>query len=165
MTLPHLIIIIASLIVMLLGLIGVVFPFFPGVIMVWVGFFLYAGITQFKIITFDYLFLATLMVFIAVFLDYVAGYWGTRNFSPSFWGLGGAIVGGVIGSVFGWLPALIVGPFLGAVAGEVFSGKDEIFKIEMKTYTIIGFVGGTLVKISAGVAIIGLFIYKILDRF
>lgn len=165
MTLSHLVIVIVCFLVMLLGLFGIIFPFFPGIIMIWTGFFLYAGITQFKIITFDYLFIATLLTFIAVFLDYVSGYWGTAKFNASAWGLGGAIVGGVLGSVFGWLPALLIGPFLGAVVGEVFSGRDEIFKIELKTYTIIGFVGGTLVKMTAGVAMIGLFVYKIFNYF
>ncbi|PIY96657.1 MAG: hypothetical protein COY66_03600 [Candidatus Kerfeldbacteria bacterium CG_4_10_14_0_8_um_filter_42_10] len=165
MTFSHLIIVIISLVIMLFGLLGVIFPFFPGIIIIWVALFLYSGITQFKIVTLDYLFLATLITFIAIFLDYVAGYWGTKKINASLWGVGGAIAGGILGSVFGWLPALLIGPFVGAMAGEVFSGRDEIFKIEFKTYTIIGFVGGTLVKMSAGVAIIGLFIYKIFQNF
>lgn len=155
----------ATLIIMVMGLLGIVLPFFPGIILIWVGFFLYAGITQFRVITFDYLFLATLFVFIAILLDYIAGYWGTKKFNASIWGIIGAVIGGIIGSIFGWLPALFIGPFVGAIVGEVFSGRDEIFKIELKTYTVIGFISGTLVKMSVGVAIIGLFIYKIIDNF
>ena len=165
MTFSHLVIVIISLLIMLSGLIGVFLPFFPGIILIWVVLFIYSSITQFQVVTLDYLFLATLIAFIALFLDYVAEYWGTKRFNASIWGVGGAIMGGILGSVFGWLPALFIGPFVGAMAGEVFSGRDEIFKIELKTYTIIGFVGGTLIKVSAGVAMIGLFIYKIIQNF
>ena len=161
----HLFIAIISFLVMMFGLLGIIFPFFPSVILIWTGFFLYAGITQFQIITFDYLFLATLLTFVAVFLDYVAAYWGTKKYNATVWGIGGAIIGGAIGSIFHWFPAVLMGAFVGAIVGEVFSGRDEIFKIEFKTYTIIGFVGGTIVKITVGVTMIGLFVYQVVQQF
>jgi uncharacterized protein len=156
---------IACGVVMVIGLLGILFPFFPGIIIMWVAFSLYAGITQFEVIGLDHIFIITLLTFAAFVLEYVSRHWSAHRYSASKWGLIGAITGGLIGSVFGWLPALLIGPFIGAVLGEVYSGRDEAFKIKFKTYTLIGFVGGTIVKLAIGVAIIGIYIYRLFEYY
>ncbi|MBU2235471.1 DUF456 domain-containing protein, partial [Patescibacteria group bacterium] len=128
-------------VIMVIGLLGIIFPFFPGIILMWVAFSLYAGVTQFEVIRLDHILIISLLTFAAFVLEYVSRYWGAHKYNASKWGFVGAILGGIIGSMFGWLPALLIGPFIGAVIGEVYSGRDEAFKIKFKSYTLIGFVG------------------------
>ncbi len=127
----------------------------------WVAFSLYAGITQFEIIGLDHIFIISLLTFAAFALEYISRYWGAHRYNASKWGFIGAVVGGIVGSMVGWLPGLLIGSFVGAVIGEVYSGRDEAFKIKFKSYTLIGFVGGTIVKLTIGVAILGLYIHRI----
>ncbi|MFA6392346.1 MAG: DUF456 domain-containing protein [Patescibacteria group bacterium] len=156
---------IACGVVMVVGLIGTILPFFPGMILMWVSFSLYAGITQFEIIRYDHIFLVTIMIFGTFALDYASRYWGGHKFNASKWGLIGAVIGGLIGSLFGWKIAMIIGPFIGAVVGEVYSGRDGVFKISFKNYSLIGFVGGTIVKLTVGVSILGIYVFNLLEYY
>lgn len=161
-TLAQTIILIVSFIIMAGGLAGIVVPFLPGVILIWSGIFLYAGVTQFQEINFVFLIVITILAFIAIFLDWLSGALGLKRVGASIWGVIGAAVGGLIGSLvgFGWV--IIGGASIGALVGEIIGGKNEIFKIELRTYTIIGYLGGTIIRAAVGVSMIGLFLYKVL---
>jgi uncharacterized protein YqgC (DUF456 family) len=56
-------------------------------------------------------------------LEYAAGAVGTRKFGGSGWAVVGALVGGVIGLFFG-PPGLLIGPVVGAVAGELLKSGE-----------------------------------------
>lgn len=162
-TLAQTIILVVSLIIMAGGLVGIVVPFLPGIILIWTGIFLYAGVTQFQNFGLDFFIIITILAFVAIFLDWLSGMVGTKHVNTSIWGVVGAAAGGVIGSLtgLGWL--IILSAFLGALAGEIIGGKHEIFKIELHTYTIIGYLGGTIIRASIGVSMIGLFLYKVIS--
>lgn len=160
-SLAQTIIFITSFIIMAAGLVGTVFPFIPGIILIWTGIFLYAGITQFQELTLSFLTMITILAFIAIFLDWLSGMWEAKTVRASIWVVVGAVAGGIIGSLVGLVSALIIGTFIGALIGEVLGGRKEIVKIELKTYTIIGFLAGAVVKVAVGVSMVGLFIYKV----
>ncbi|MFA6525744.1 MAG: DUF456 domain-containing protein [Patescibacteria group bacterium] len=158
-------IVIACGVVMVVGLCGVVLPFFPGMVLMWTAFSLYAGITQFQVIGYNHVFLVSLLVIASLALEYLSRFWGGHRYNTSKWGLIGAIIGGMIGSLFGWFMALLIGPFVGAVIGEVYAGRDGVFKITFRNYSLIGFVGGTIVKITIGVAIIGIYVHSLIEYY
>lgn len=160
-TLAQTIILIVAFIIMVGGLVGIVVPFLPGVILIWAGIFLYAGVTQFAVINLEFLIIVTILAFVAIFLDWLLGALGTKKVSTSIWGVIGAAVGGLIGSMIGLGWVIVASAFIGALAGEVIGGKNEIFKIELSAYTIIGYLGGTIIRAAIGVSMIGLFLYKI----
>lgn len=159
------IIAIACGVVMIIGMFGIILPFFPGLILMWTAFALYAGITGFEVINYGHIFIITFLVFISLVLEYVSRNWGGHKYNTSKWGLIGAVIGGLIGSMFGWFMALLIGPFVGAVIGEVYAGRDGVYKIKFKDYSLIGFVGGTLVKIAVGVAILGIYAHSIITYY
>jgi uncharacterized protein YqgC (DUF456 family) len=67
--------------------------------------------------------------------------------------------------MFGWFIAFLIGPFIGAVIGEVYAGRDGVYKIKFKNYSLIGFVGGTLVKMAVGVAILGIYVHSLITYY
>ncbi len=146
---------------MLVGLVGVVYPFFPGVELVWFSVLLYAAATAFRKVDIVFLALLAVPVLLTYLLDYWSLRWGLRRFHMTGFSIGGAVAGGLIASIFGMVPALTVGPLLGAVIGEMLTGRDSMFAIETSEYKIIGFIGSSLVKIVIGVMIIGAWIAKI----
>jgi len=157
------IILIACFAIMIAGLGSIFFPIIPSIPMIWLGIFLYAIATGFEKIDSNFLLLISILTLAIIFLDYIVLTLGVRKFNFSVWGIVGAIVGGVIGSFFNLFFALVIGPVLGAVVGQILTGQDLTYIFQMKKYTVIGFIGGTVVKISVGVAMIGLFIWKLVS--
>jgi uncharacterized protein YqgC (DUF456 family) len=87
-------------------------------------------------------------VFVAL-LDYWIPILGTKKFGGTRWGVYGSIAGLVIGLLFFPPFGIILGPLLGALAGELFSGSDHKTAVKAALGSFLGFVAGTLVKVAA----------------
>ena len=109
--------IILGAICLLLGIIGCVAPVLPGVPLSYVGLLLLHFTDR---VQFSWPFLTIWAVIVAVIqlLDYFIPAWGTKKFGGSKYGVWGSTIGLVVGLFMGpW--GIIIGPFLGAVVGEL----------------------------------------------
>lgn len=158
----HLVLIALTALLMVIGFLGTIFPSLPGLPLLWTVVVLYGLTTQFQKIDISFLILTTLMIVLVILLDIIASVRGTKKLEISAWGVFGAIAGGVVGSGFHSLPILIILPIVGAVIGELISGRDAVYKVETSGYHLVGFVGGTIVKAGVAITIIGLFLSKVL---
>lgn len=93
-------------------------------------------------------------------LDAGAAHLGARRFGATKWGIGGGIVGGIVGLFFG-LPGLFLGPVLGAIAGELISGKKLVKAGRAGWGTILGMLAGGLAKIVIGLAMVAIFVTNV----
>ena len=91
---------------------------------------------------------------VVMVLDYVVPALGAKKFNCSRWGIAGCMVGTVVGMFFG-LSGLVLGPFLGAVAGEIVSGKNVVSSMRGGFGAFLGFVFGVLLKVAYCVACAG----------
>jgi uncharacterized protein len=148
----------------LVGFVGIFFPVVPSIPLIWFGILLYGLATNFAVVDGQFLLLISVLGLVVVLLDLIAYLWGGKPFSANFWGVSGAVVGGLVGSFFGLFYGLVVGPVFGAIIGQLLFGRDALFAIETKRYIIIGYVGGTIIKIAVGVAMVGLFIWRLSVR-
>lgn len=82
---------------------------------------------------------------------------GMKRFGTSRRAMIGAAVGMVAGMFFG-LPGLIVGPFAGAVLGELTAHQDLRRAGRAGVAAWIGFVIGTAVKVGLAFAMVGIFL-------
>lgn len=158
------VLLILSLLVMVGGLVGIILPFVPSVPLIWLGGFAYALLTNFTQVGSRFLLVSSVLVLLTIFLDYAIALWGVKKFEASLWAVLGAVIGGLLGSLVGIFYAIIVGPILGALIAEMLRGKDTVFSFAAQRYTVIGFVGGTIVKFLAGLTIVGLFLYEVFGR-
>jgi hypothetical protein len=142
-------VIFASLLV-LIGLAGCILPVIPGPPLSFVGLLLLRFtdfVEEWRADHFDQVLLYTgIAAVIVTILDYIVPIWGTKRFGGSRAGTLGATFGLIVGLFFG-PPGIIIGPFLGAVAGEMISGKDNRSSIRSGIGSLMGFLTGVLLKL------------------
>jgi len=134
-------------ILMILGILGCILPVIPGPPMSFIGLLvLHFGLgDQF---TDEFLFTWGFLTVVVTVLDYVVPAWGTRKFGGSKKGVWGSILGLIAGLLFFPPMGIIIGPFLGAVAGEMIDGKDFNPALRAGFGSFIGFLAGTMMKLA-----------------
>lgn len=109
--------IILGAICLLLGLVGCVAPVLPGVPLSYLGLLLLHWTERVQF-SWQFLTVWAVVVVIIQILDYFIPAWGTKRFGGSKWGVWGSTIGLFLGFFMGPL-GVVVGPFVGAVIGEL----------------------------------------------
>ncbi len=65
------------------------------------------------------------LALISWIVDFLAGVWGAKLGGATRKGLIGAAIGGFLG-IFWGIPGLIIGPFIGAVTGDLIAKRNEL---------------------------------------
>lgn len=146
---------------MLVGLVGTMFPVIPSVILIYCGYIVYGLGTGWR----DYG-LTTMIVFglitvLTQVVDYLAGALGASRYGGSKAGVWGSIIGAVLGVIFFNVIGLIVGTFGGAVVGELASRRPMEEAVRSGWGAFLGFIGGSLFKIMVAILMTGVFFWKL----
>lgn len=152
---------IVSFLLILGGLGSILFPIAPSIPTVWLGIFVYAMAHRYLNVDQGFLGVISIIALSTIVLDYTLSRGGVKKLQAGPWGIVGAIVGGAVGTFFGPIGTYLVGPILGAVVGETLHGRDRVYSYRSGNYTIVAFMGGTLIKLIAALAMIGLFILRL----
>jgi uncharacterized protein YqgC (DUF456 family) len=155
MTTQIVFLIIAGLIVAA-GLIGLVLPAFPGAILIFLGFLLAAWAEGFTHVGFGTLSALGVMALLIYAVDFIAGALGAKRFGASTRAIVGASMGAVVGLFFG-IPGVLLGPFIGAVLGELSVQRNLIAAGKAGIGTTIGLALGVAAKLAVALSMIGLF--------
>ncbi len=84
---------------------------------------------------------------IVLLLDYVVPAFGAKKFNCSRYGVFGCFVGTIVGIFFApW--GILLGPFIGAVCGEIVAGKDFAASLRGGFGALLGFLFGVTLKIA-----------------
>src|ERR1700738_3061888 len=105
------------------GLVGALVPALPGIPLIFGGIWLIAGVDRYHHLGVWWLLGIAVIGAVGLTLDLLAGALGAERVGASKQAVWGALVGTVIGLFFG-LPGLLLGPFFGAVIGELTGGKS-----------------------------------------
>ncbi len=157
----HITILIISLLVILAGLAGIIFPILPSTPLIWVGVFIYAACDGFETIGWTLLLIFAVLAIVSIVLDYLGGVIGAKKYGATRWGLIGSVIGGIVGFFMGGIIGLVFGPFFGAVSFELLFGKDLKGAFRSGMGTLVGFLGGVIIKLVISIVIIGIFIMKV----
>lgn len=139
------------------GLAGLVLPALPGPLLVFAGLLLAAWAEGFAYVGTKTLIALGIMAALASLADYVAGAFGARRYGASYRSVAGAALGAVVGIFFG-LPGLLLGPFIGALVGELAERRDLIAAGRAGWGATLGLVLGTAAKLALGFTMVGLFL-------
>jgi len=133
---------------MITGILGCILPLLPGPPLNYAGLLLLHFTTRFQFST-DFLIFWAIITAIVYGLDIVIPVWGTKKFGGSKRGVWGSLIGLVAGIFFFPPFGIIIGPFLGAVIGELTAGKDSGAALKSGFGSFIGFITGTVLKLVA----------------
>ena len=148
---------ILGFILMLVGIIGSILPALPGPPISWVGIlmlYLCEGIS----INYWVLAVTLLIAVIIGILDYIIPAKGTKYFGGSKYGIWGTNIGLVVG-IFAPIPfGFLIGPFVGALVGElIYNSQEKGRAFKAATGSFIGFLAGTFMKVLVSLLFLGLF--------
>ncbi len=138
------------------GLAGAVLPALPGIPMLFGGIWLVAAVDHYRHLGLGWLLLIGALGVLGVIVDFVAATLGARRVGASRTALWGASLGTLIGMFFG-VPGLLLGPFAGALLGELASGTSVLRSTHIGIGTWLGLLFGTLVKLVISLMMLGLF--------
>ncbi|MBM3817952.1 MAG: DUF456 family protein [Acidimicrobiia bacterium] len=145
-----------AVVLILIGLAGVVVPALPGTVLVFAGLLLAAWADDFNRVGIGTLIVIGLIGAASYGVDFVAAALGAQRLGASKRAMVGAGLGTLLGLFLG-LPGIIVGPFIGAVIGELTLNKDWKQAGRAGLAAWIGFAVGTAVKVGLVFLMIGIF--------
>jgi uncharacterized protein YqgC (DUF456 family) len=143
-------------ILILVGFAGTVLPALPGLPLMFAGMLLAAWAGDFVQIGGWTIGVLALMTVLALGIDFIAGLLGAKRVGASRLALLGAAIGTIVGLFFG-LPGLLLGPFIGAVAGELAHTRHAGTAAKVGVGTWVGLLLGTVLKLTVACAMIGVF--------
>jgi uncharacterized protein YqgC (DUF456 family) len=139
------------------GLIGVVFPALPGTILVFAGLLIAAWADDFQSVGAPTLVVIGVIGALSYGVDFVAAALGAQHLGASRRAMAGAALGTLFGLFLG-LPGVIVGPFVGAVLGELTLVNDLRKASRAGLAAWVGFAVGMAVKVGVVFVMVGIFV-------
>lgn len=145
---------------MILGILGSFLPVIPGPLVSWIGLLL-LDFTEAVPMNFWILGITFLVMLAITILDYIIPAQGTKRFGGSKYGIWGTNIGLVVG-IFAPIPlGFIIGPFAGALIGELlFDSKDHRRALKAATGSFIGFLASTFIQFVVCMVFFGIFIWR-----
>jgi len=140
-----------------IGVAGTFLPGIPGVIAVFCGMALAAWIDDFERIHWATVVVLGALTALAFLADVLGSVLGAKRVGASRQALIGAGIGAVVGILFG-LVGLIVAPFVGAVAGELYARRRLQSATRVGFATWLGLAAGALAKVALLFAMLAIFI-------
>lgn len=148
---------ILAVLLVLGGIAGSVLPALPGVPLVFAGLLVGAWIDHFQKVGWFTLVVLGLLTLLSFAVDFLATSMGAKRVGASKWAVAGSALGTLAGLFFG-IPGLILGPFLGAVAGELLARRGQRQAVRSGFGAWVGLLVGTAGKLALIFAMVGIFL-------
>jgi len=152
---------ILAAVLILVGLAGTILPVLPGIPLVYAGMFLAAWTDHYNHIGAITLTVLGALCLFALAVDFLAGLLGAKRVGASGWALFGAAIGTLFGLFLG-LFGVLVGPFAGAVGGELIAGSTLRKATHVGVGTWLGLLFGTLAKVALAFTMLGIFVLMLI---
>ena len=143
----EILLIIFAFLLLAAGLLGAVIPGIPGPPLSFAGllFVQWSGYGSFAA---GFLWLWAAITVVVTLADYILPAWMARRFGGSRWAMIGSFLGLIAGIVFFPPIGLIIGPFLGALTGELIHNRSDSAKaIKVAFGAFLAFLLGTGIKL------------------
>lgn len=143
-------------VLLIVGLAGVVLPALPGVPLMFAGMLVVAWADGFNHLGTPTLIILGGLTLLALGVDVFASLFGAKRVGASRLALVGAALGTLVGLFFG-IPGIMLGPFIGAFAGEFWYSRHGGIAAKVGLGTWLGLVIGAVAKIGIAFLMLGVF--------
>jgi uncharacterized protein YqgC (DUF456 family) len=147
-----------AIVLMAIGLIGTLLPVVPGAIIILAAALLHQiMLGSEKSVGWWNIAALVLLTLLSYGLEFAGGYFGAKRFGATKWGAFGATLGAIGGLVYPF-PGLIIGPVVGAIAGELIAGKRLVSAGRAGWGTLLGNLAGMLGKLTIALVMVSWFL-------
>ena len=150
-----------SFALIIIGIAGLLLPALPGALFIWLGivaFGLLAPGVHWSIWFYVGQGLLALSTYI---IDYLATIWGVKKFKGTKAGAIGAVLGMLLVFVIGPL-GIIIGPFIGAIIGELLAGGELRQALTSGFGSFVGFIVAAFLRLLICGIMISWFLAKVI---
>jgi hypothetical protein len=149
-----------AIVLMAVGLLGTILPLVPGAIIILAAAIFHQLMLPGKSLGWWNIAGLVVLTLLSYALEFGSGYFGAKRFGATRWGTFGAVIGTIVGLFFGF-PGLLIGPLLGAVAGELIAGKRLVSAGRAGWGTVLGNLAGIVAKLVIALAMISWFLLTV----
>ena len=139
------------------GLAGLLLPALPGAPLLFLGLLCAAWAEDFRYVGLWTLLILAGMAALTYLVEFFSSILGARTFGGSRRAMAGAAIGGIVGLAFG-IPGIVLGPFIGAVLGELSLQRTLDQAARAGFGTVVGMALGVAGKLAIGIAMVGIFV-------
>lgn len=139
------------------GMAGLVFPALPGAPVLFAGLVVAAWAEDFVYISTGTLVVLGVMALLTYLVDFLASAVGAKRFGASRRAIIGATIGAIVGIFFG-IPGILLGPFIGAVLGELTAHSGLMTAGRAGIGATVGLALGAAAKLTLAFAMVGIFV-------
>ncbi|REE27679.1 hypothetical protein DFQ09_101514 [Winogradskyella pacifica] len=152
-----------ALLLMILGILGSFLPVLPGPLTSWAGL-LVLHFTEGVELSHTFLIVSLVFAVFIYVLDYIIPAIGTKRFGGSRAGMIGTTLGLIIGLLSPIPFGIIIGPFVGALIGEMMHRNDFNKALKAAFGSLLGFIASTFLKFIVAIIYLGFFIVKLSEH-
>lgn len=153
---PHTFYYMLAIALMAIGIAGTILPALPGLPLVFAGMLLAAWAGGFEQVGAGMLIVLGGLTLLSLLIDFWATAVGAKRVGASRQAVIGAVIG-TFGGIFFGPVGLFVGPFAGALGGELLHGRKLGQATRVGFGTWLGIVFGVVLKLTLAFAMLGLF--------
>jgi len=141
------ILIILAVICVIIGIVGCIVPGIAGPPFSYASLILLSIAKRWEPFSAKFLIIMAVITVIVTALDYILPAAGAKKYGASKLGFWGAIVGMILGIFFAPPLGMIIGAFIGAIAGELLKGKQSYEALKAGWGVFVGVMLGVLLKL------------------
>ena len=157
----HLVYYAIAAILILLGLAGTVLPALPGLPLMFAGMLLAAWADGFAQVGGWTIAALAVLTAVSIAVDVASAAMGAKRVGASKLAMLGAALGTLFGGILFNIPGLILGPFIGAMAGELITGREWLHASKIGFGTWLGLAIGAALKLALAFAMLGVFVFAL----
>jgi uncharacterized protein YqgC (DUF456 family) len=146
----------------LIGMVGAVYPIFPGAVAIYAAFFVYGWMVSFEPLGVWFWFIQSTIFIALIVADYAVGALGVKKFGGSRASMIGSTIGLIFGPFVIPVAGLLLGPFLGAVIAEMIIGTEFKQALRAGLGALVGLLSSVVVKLVLQLLMIIIFLIWVL---
>jgi uncharacterized protein YqgC (DUF456 family) len=156
-----------AVVLMVVGLVGILLPAFPGAPIIWVAAIVYVILDGFAHLEVGWFIVLCVLGLAGSTADIWVSMLGARvggaSIVSTLFSLAGALVGGVIGFFIGGIgafPGIVVGAVLGVLLNEYRVHREWKAALQATLGLVVGFTVSTVIQLCIGALMIALFVWR-----